>query len=187
MVQFLPLGGFQPDGRPKLVCFLEKGKGKALEGLCQSGFLFQKGNVAHLTADCNFTQLQTEPTIFVRSTPKGQVSLYVHTDDFWGGYSHADALEEFLSDFATKGRPLPLKKVPLGVFAGILVQYNRDAGTLHLSQPHILERAAERFFGSGKSVLFASAPAVFDPKVPYGSNFALATDAEKPGMKEKPY
>ena len=82
---------------------------------------------------------------------------------------------------------MPLVVKPVDIFAGVKVKYNFDAGSIHISQPHILERAAERFFGSAQAIQHASAPAIFNPKIPYGSNFELATDAEKPKMKEKPY
>ena len=111
----------------------------------------------------------------------------MHIDDFLTAFSTPSTLSEFKHDFANKGRGLPLVVSPLGVYAGVRIVYNRDAGTVHLSQPQILERAAERFFGSGNAIVHASAPAHFDPKNPFGSNFQLATDAEKPGMKEKPY
>ena len=180
-------GNFLSDGRPNLVCFLEKGKGKALEGLCQSGFLFQKGNIGHLK-ELGFRQLETEPTIFVGSMKAGHVSIYVHIDDFLTGYANSAAVLEFETRYQREGRtPLPLKISPIGLYAGVLIKHNHGAGTIHLSQPHILERAAERFFGSGKSIVQASAPAHYDPKVPFGSTFALANDSEKLNMKEKPY
>ena len=180
-------GDFLPDSRPRLVCLLKKGEGKALEGLCQSGFLFQKGNIAHLS-ELGFRQLETEPCIFLRTTKLGLVGIYVHIDDFLTGYSNPGSLAEFEHGYQKEGKtPLPLKVSDLGLYAGVMIKYNRDAGVIHLSQPHILERAAERFFGSGKAIVHAAAPAIYDPKIPFGSNFALATDAEKPGMKEKPF
>ena len=180
-------GDFFPDGRPKQVCFLKKGEGKALEGLCQSGFLFQKGNVAHLK-ELGFRQLETEPTIFVRSSKEGDISIYVHIDDFLTGYSNLSALTDFEVRYQKDGKtPLPLKISSLGLYAGVKIVHDHGAGTIHLSQPHILERAAERFFGSGKSIVQAAAPAHYDPKKPFGSEFALATESEKSSMKEKPY
>lgn len=60
-------GGFQGDGRPKLVIFIQKGKGRALEGLVQSGNIFQTNSNAILQAPapqgCGMTMSDTEPCI----------------------------------------------------------------------------------------------------------------------------
>lgn len=60
-------GGFQGDGRPKLVIFIQKGKGRALEGPVQSGNIFQTNSNAVLQAPapqgCGMTMSDTEPCI----------------------------------------------------------------------------------------------------------------------------
>ena len=59
--------GFQPDGRPNLVIYIKKGEGKAIEGLVQSGHIFQTGRNAALEAPipqgCGLTICDTEPCI----------------------------------------------------------------------------------------------------------------------------
>ena len=78
-------GGFQPDGRPELVVFVEKGEGKAIEGLVQSGHIFQDNHNKTLEAPipqgCGLTICDTEPCISRRVEGSDKLSTYWHIDD----------------------------------------------------------------------------------------------------------
>lgn len=187
-------GGLNDQGLPNKVVFIEKGKGKSLEGLRQSGYLFQNENVTWIKEECSLTQLETEPCVFRRVTdddPPRHLMLYWHVDDCWAGYSD----EQIFNDFHMQYRRKYKTKIPSNttrIFTGVMLNYNRVGGTLELSQPHILERAAEKFFGSGKNVKHVSLPATYDMKTRRSSvdpppDWTCTSDADRLTMKEKPY
>ena len=185
-------GGFDTKGFPLKVVFIEKGKGKSLEGLRESGALFQGENVTWIKEECGCMQLETEPCVFRRITEDGRVlMLYWHVDDCWCGYSDESLFEEFHTKYQIKYKT----KIPSNstrIFTGVMLNYDRLGGTLELSQPHILERAAEKFFGSGKNIKHVSLPATYDTKARRSSvdpppDWTCTSDADRLAMKEKPY
>ena len=78
-------GGLQGDGRPNKVVYIEKGKGKAIEGLVQSGHIFQTNSNKILAAPapdgCGLTLSDTEPCISKRVVGNDTLSTYWHIDD----------------------------------------------------------------------------------------------------------
>ena len=178
-------GGFQPDGRPNLVIYIEKNKGKAIEGLVQSGAIFQANRNKVLEAPipqgCGLTICDTEPCISRRVVGNDTLSTYWHIDDSLVGATSPHLTEEFFKNF-TKSFPMkPLEKVKDTVFAGVRITYDPDEGVMLLSQAHILERAADKFFGGPELIAHRSLPYTYDGKSRTSSldNLRLAESAEE--------
>lgn len=186
-------GGFQSDGRPELVVFIEKGKGKAIEGLVQSGHIFQNNHNETLEAPipqgCGLTVCDTEPCISRRVVGNDMLSTYWHIDDSLIGTTTIDLSDEFSENY-TKSFPMkPLEPVIDTIFAGVRLLYDSDEGVMVLSQAHILERAADKFFGGKDLIEHRSLPYTYDSKSRISSldKLRLAeSDEEVAAMKGKP-
>ena len=186
-------GGFQLDGRPNLVIYIKKGEGKAIEGLVQSGHIFQTGRNAALEAPipqgCGLTICDTEPCISRRVVGNDTLSTYWHIDDSLIGTTSTHLSDEFFKNF-TKTFPMkPLVKVRDTIFAGVRINYDPDEGVMILSQAHILERAADKFFGGQELIAHRSLPYTYDSKSRVSSldKLRLAESAEEiAAMKGKP-
>ena len=186
-------GGLQPDGRPNLVIFIEKGEGKAIEGLVQSGHIFQTKRNEVLEAPtpqgCGLTICDTEPCISRRVVGNDTLSTYWHIDDLLLGTTSPNLSEEFVKGF-TKSFPMkPLEPVKDTIYAGVRMSYDPDEGVMILSQAHILERAADKFFGGKDLIAHRSLPYTYDGKTRVSSldKLRLAESAEEvAAMKGKP-
>ena len=186
-------GKFQPDGRPELVVYIEKGKGKAIEGLVQSGHIFQDNHNETLEAPipqgCGLTICDTEPCISRRVVGNDTLSTYWHIDDSLIGTTSTELSDEFFKNY-TKSFPMkPFEPVTDTIFAGVRITYDPDEGVMVLSQAHILERAADKFFGGKELIDHRSLPYTYDGKTRASSldKLRLAeSDEEIAAMKGKP-
>ena len=75
----------------------------------------------------------------------------------------------------------PLVKVKDTIFAGVRINYDPDEGVMILSQAHILERAADKFFGGQELIAHRSLPYTYDSKSRVSSldKLRLAESAEE--------
>ena len=186
-------GGFQSDGRPELVVYVKKGEGKAIEGLVQSGHIFQDNHNKTLEAPipqgCGLTICDTEPCISRRVVGSDTLSTYWHIDDSLIGTTSTELSDDFFKNY-TKSFPMkPLELVKDTIFAGVRITYDPDEGVMLLSQAHILERAADKFFGGKDLIDHRSLPYTYDSKSRVSSldKLRLAeSDEEIAAMKGKP-
>ena len=187
-------GGLQGDGRPNKVVYIEKGKGKAIEGLVQSGHIFQTNSNKILAAPapdgCGLTLSDTEPCISKRVVGNDTLSTYWHIDDSLVGTTAVPLANEFFTAY-TKTFPMkPLEPVKDTIFAGVRLVYDEDEGIMHLSQGHILDRACAKFFGGPELIAHRSLPYTYDGKTRASSldGLRLAQDDEEvAAMKDKPH
>lgn len=118
------------------------------------------------------------------------MSQYWHIDDSLIGTTSTELSDEFFTNY-TKHFPMkPLEPVVDTIFAGVRIKYDYDEGVMHLSQAHILDRAADKFFGGKELIAHRSLPYTYDSKTRVCSLDTLRlaeTDDEIAAMKDKPH
>ena len=175
-------GGFQRDGKPRLVYLLKKG----LEGLKQSGHHFQQDNNEALI-NCGMTQCETEPCLFYKWDGGNLLLILCYIDDLLIGYDNEDDLKRFILKYSLR---YTIEQKPLRGFIGMQVTRDLDNATITLSQEKYLKRMGEKFLGPGDLLRETKLPCTCDKKGANGAyaHLALAaTEEERNEMKDKPY
>jgi len=114
---------------------------------------------------------------------------YWHIDDSLIGTDSVELTDRFHKDYSQHFNLKTFEPVKNTLFAGIMLEYDMDGGFLKMSQPQILERIAEKYFGSGVHVKNFSLPYTYDGKSRTSSLDKLRraeNDEERRLMKEKP-
>jgi len=132
---------------------------KALEGLKQSGNLFQALNTRVLKEELGFQQLEAEPTIFVKHTPNFFLMILVWIDDYAVAYSSTEAIQWFLGSKTE----LNIKdEGDLKVFIGLEIDQTPDG--LTICQATGIHRAISKYFPEASGLPCSKLPAVYDSK-----------------------
>jgi len=132
---------------------------KALEGLKQSGNLFQSLNTRVLKEELGFKQLEMEPTIFVRHTSKFILLILVWIDDYAVAYSSIEGIEWFLGSKTE----LNIKdEGDLKTFIGLEIDLTPDR--ISICQATGIHRAISKYFPQASGLPCAKLPAVYDSK-----------------------
>jgi len=181
--------GIDIPGKPRStwVCLLHK----ALEGLKQSGFLWQQKHTQFIV-DYGFKSSEIDPCIFVRHLAAGIIILLVWVDDLAIAYSS----DEMFNEFAAAYKEAFPSKVDGGgfdkgatVFTGITVERDRERRRISLHQHNHIERAYTKFVPKDYKPKGRLVPAISDRNSPaHYSKLALAADdEERSRMSQKPY
>ena len=177
-------GGYEQNGKPKLVYLLKKG----LEGLKQSGHNFQQDNTKHLTKACGMTQLVTEPCMFVKWTNNKLLIILMYIDDLLIGYDEEGDLNEFLKLYRARYK---IEHKPLSGFIGLQITRDPDLGTITLSQEKYIRRMGEKYLGPGDLIRDTKLPCACDKRSTAGGAYAdlslAASEEERATMSSKPY
>jgi hypothetical protein len=144
-------GGVGPDGRSLQVCHLRK----ALEGLKQSGNVFQSDHVAHLTTACGLTQLQAEPCVFILRKDGEQLLILVWIDDLLIGYSSQALYDGFM---ATYQQRYNVTSTTLTRYIGIELRRDRTLRTITLTQETYLLKMGAKFLTPSEMATAVSMP-----------------------------
>jgi hypothetical protein len=130
---------------------------KALEGLKQSGNLFQSLNTKVLKEELGFKQLEMEPTIFVKHTSTFLLMILVWIDDYAVAYSNVEALQWFLGSKTE----LNIKdEGDLRTFIGL--EIDQTPNEITICQGTGIQRAIGRYFPQASGLPCAKLPAVYD-------------------------
>ena len=132
---------------------------KALEGLKQAGNLFQSLNTDALIK-IGFTQLVTEPTLFILHLAAGLILILVWIDDFAIGVSSEQVFKWFVDEYR-KLEGLDIKdEGPLTYFAG--VEFYFSEGQLEIGQERGIERGVLRYFPQATGLPPSQIPGTVD-------------------------
>ena len=164
----------EPDKCPGLLCKKKDKHGryyvallnKALEGLKQSGFLWQTLNTKILV-DMGFTQLDEEPCLFMFHCGIGIIMALVWIDDYALGFSSKERETWFYHEYNLRDPDRSLKTAGpdgtfppmlkneglLNKFIGMNIIWNFDKNTVSLSLSNTIERGVEKFYRSGVPVV----------------------------------
>ena len=172
----------EPTKSPGLLCKKKDKYGryyvaklyKALEGLKQSGHLWQALNTSILIS-IGFTQLDEEPTIFMMHTSVGIVMALVWIDDYALGFSSAERESFFYTEYnkrdpdrkegdSTKAPPMIRNEGLLDKFIGIEITWDWRKHTVSLSLANTIERGVARFFTTSSGIPIVKMPHDYDSK-----------------------
>ena len=179
--------GIEVQGKPRneWVCLLLK----ALEGLKQSGYLWQEKHTSFVIK-FGFKQSDIDPCLFIYHVSSGIILVLVWVDDLAIAYSCVKLYELFRAAYKTE---FPSHFEDDGfdekanTFSGVTVHRNRSRKLLCLEQRGHITRAYEKFVP--KNFPAPLVPAVSDRNSPrHYSKITTATDdVERATMKTKPY
>ena len=144
-----PPGNFTPKddkGRPKVLKLR-----KALYGTKQASKLWQDTLVRHLTIKMGYTQLKSDPCIFIKvhGDEASQRVTYVgvYVDDVLVAHDKSGVLDQFTKQFLGPGGFNATHKGKLSWFLGMAVDQHSDHSiTIH--QSNSIEKVLDRFMPS---------------------------------------
>ena len=177
----------QPEEKmlPGLMCSKRDDKGRyyvgrlhrALEGLRQSGNLFEGLNVSVLTSkEIGGVRLETEPTFIVIHKSDGLLLINLWTDDFAMGVSSESFYQWFMKTYRSL-EGLDIKdEGKLEKFAGMQVEFDGDYVRMH--QEAGIAHSIEKFFPQAIGLKRTTLPATYDSNSRKSSldGCALATE-----------